>query len=421
MTPPPGWYRDPHAPHLERWWDGTAWTDHRRTPAAAAPQVPQAQTPAAGGGGPAGTGGTGASDGPGGPSGSGAFGGASTPAGPGGPVLVGGYGAPGSPSAPGGPGGSGGFGAPGAPRAPGGPGGPGGPAALSGFGGPGGPGAYRSPAGSGAPGGAGAPGGTGGTGGSNSARAVALTAAGAVLVAAVVAGALLLTGGEDDPRAGTVATSTVSAPETRPTPPTPSPATTEPGPEDEGVVEDELNGVTFPLLDGWVRPQHVVEKDAVMTTDGTHDCPGEGSLCRGGLVLSRTVTATDESSPRALAESDISDAAEAAFDEDTLGNRPYGGMKSHQVVKAGPVAVAGRAGYLVRWQVTTGEGPGGYVQSLVFPSSVGTESPVLVRFVFEAGPDGPPLADMDRITKGIRSVADQASGGGVGSSIGPDD
>ncbi|MGN7138785.1 DUF2510 domain-containing protein, partial [Streptomyces pseudogriseolus] len=32
MTPPPGWYPDPHAPHLERWWDGTAWTDHRRTP-----------------------------------------------------------------------------------------------------------------------------------------------------------------------------------------------------------------------------------------------------------------------------------------------------------------------------------------------------------------------------------------------------
>ncbi|WP_443070475.1 DUF2510 domain-containing protein, partial [Streptomyces sp. Z38] len=33
MTPPSGWYPDPHAPHLERWWDGTAWTEHRRTPA----------------------------------------------------------------------------------------------------------------------------------------------------------------------------------------------------------------------------------------------------------------------------------------------------------------------------------------------------------------------------------------------------
>ncbi|MFE1847894.1 DUF2510 domain-containing protein, partial [Streptomyces sp. NPDC059515] len=43
MTPPPGWYRDPHAPHLERWWDGTAWTEHRRAPGAAgAPGVPGA-------------------------------------------------------------------------------------------------------------------------------------------------------------------------------------------------------------------------------------------------------------------------------------------------------------------------------------------------------------------------------------------
>ncbi|WP_369161611.1 DUF2510 domain-containing protein [Streptomyces sp. R02] len=324
MTPPPGWYPDPHAPHLERWWDGTAWTDHRRTPAAVPP------APGAGAG-------------------------------------AGGFGAP---VAPGG-GGSGGSGA------------------------------------------------SGGSGGSGGAKAVALTVAGAVLVAAVVAGAVALTRGDEAPDTRTAASPTATAPTTEATQPSPSPSASEPAPEDEGVVVDELNGVTFPLLDGWVRPRHVVEEDAVMTTDGTHDCPGEGSLCRGGLVISRTVTATDESSPRALAEMDVPDAAEEAFDEDTLGRRPYGGMTSHQVVKAGPVAVAGRAGYLVRWRVTTAKGPGGYVQSLVFPSSVGTESPVLVRFVFEAGPDGPPVADMDRITKGIRSTADAASGGGVGSSIGP--
>src|SRR5690606_5497620 len=54
MTPPPGWYRDPHAPHLERWWDGTAWTEHRRPPEApAAPPAPSTGGtggPAAGGG-----------------------------------------------------------------------------------------------------------------------------------------------------------------------------------------------------------------------------------------------------------------------------------------------------------------------------------------------------------------------------------
>ncbi|MFG2462118.1 DUF2510 domain-containing protein [Streptomyces sp. NPDC048523] len=35
-TLPPGWYPDPDAPQLERWWDGTAWTDHRRVPGAPA-------------------------------------------------------------------------------------------------------------------------------------------------------------------------------------------------------------------------------------------------------------------------------------------------------------------------------------------------------------------------------------------------
>ncbi|MFE8954883.1 MULTISPECIES: DUF2510 domain-containing protein [Streptomyces] len=351
MTPPPGWYPDPHAPHLERWWDGTVWTEHRRTAASGPASAP----------------------------------GSASASGPASAV------------------GAGGFGAPGAPHPPGAPGTPGPYGAAGGFGPPAPPGG----------------GGTGGSGGSGGTRAVALTVAGAVLVAAVVAGAVALTRDDEDPEVRTGPSPTAPAPTTESTRPSPSPTASEPAPEDEGVVVDELNGVTFPLLDGWVRPQHVVEKDAVMTTDGTHDCPGEGSLCRGGMVVSRTVTATDESSPRALAQADISEAAEETFDEDSLGNRPYGGMESHQVVKAGPVAVAGRAGYLVRWRVTTAKGSGGYVQSLVFPSSVGTESPVLVRFLFEAGPDGPPVADMDRITKGIRSTADQASGGGVGSSIGP--
>ncbi|WP_217130448.1 DUF2510 domain-containing protein [Streptomyces sp. AC558_RSS880] len=293
MTPPPGWYRDPHAPHLERWWDGTAWTGHRRTPGA--PAVPPAPP----------------------------------------------------------------------------------------------------------------------TGGTGRVKAIALTTAGAVLVAAIVTGAVLLGGDDGDPETRTGPTATTPAPE--------PPSTSEAPAEDPDVVEDQLNGITFPLLDGWVRPENVTQDDVVMTTDGTYDCPGDGTVCRHGLVISRTVTENDETSPEALAEEDVSDAAEEAFDEDVLGRRPYGGLESHEVVKSGPVAVAGRAGYFVRWRVTTVEGPGGYVQSLVFPSSVGTGSPVLVRYVFDAGEDGPPPADMDRITKGIRSVTDPASGGGVGSSIGPTD
>lgn len=44
-------------------------------------------------------------------------------------------------------------------------------------------------------------------------------------------------------------------------------------------------------------------------------------------------------------------------------------------------------------------GPGGYVESLAFPSGVGSRALVIVRFVFDAGADGPPLTDMDRITE----------------------
>jgi hypothetical protein len=254
-------------------------------------------------------------------------------------------------------------------------------------------------------------------GGTGRTKAVALTTAGAVLAAAVVTGAVLLGGDDGDPRTRSGPTATTSAPG----PPSPSPSGSESPAGDPDVVEDQLNGITFPLLDGWVRPENVPQDDVVMTTEGTYDCPGDGTVCRHGLVISRTVTGNDETSPEALAEEDVSDAADAAFDKDALGRRPYGGLTSHEVVKSGPVAVAGRAGYLVRWRVTTAEGPGGYVQSLVFPSSVGTGSPVLVRYVFDAGQDGPPLADMDRITEGIRSVTDTASGGGVGSSIGPAD
>ncbi|MEU9733307.1 DUF2510 domain-containing protein [Streptomyces sp. NPDC048002] len=296
MTPPPGWYRDPQAPHLERWWDGSAWTDHRRAP---------------------------------------------------GDTVV-------------------------TPQA---------------------------------------------AGASGRARAVAVTTAAAVLVAAVVIGAVVL--GQDS--ADDDGTGTVTAPATSGAPPTtgaPSPSPS-PAESDPTVVVDELNGITLPLLDGWVRPEHVARDDVMMTTDGTYDCPGDEGVCRSGLVISRTVTSTDERSPRALAEEDIEDAADTAYDRDAAGTRPYGGIESHRVVKSGPVAVAGRAGYFVRWRVTTAEGPGGYVQSTVFPSRVGTESPVCVRFVFDAGADGPPLADMDRITSGIRSVDDPDGGGGVGSSVAP--
>ncbi|MFD5521895.1 DUF2510 domain-containing protein [Streptomyces sp. NPDC127066] len=300
MTPPPGWYRDPSYPLVERWWDGTTWTDHRRQPET--PRQPLIQTPP--------------------------------------------------------------------------------------------------------------------PGGSGRAKAVVLVTAAVVLVAAIVTGAVLLRHDDGGEEAAAQTTPAATSP-TRSDGPSPSPSGPSPSAGDPSVVVDELDGITFPVLDGWAKPQYAADHDMVLTTPRTYDCPGDPGLCRHGRVEARTATATDETSPKALAEGDIEDAADSAYGHDLVGSRPFRGVTSHRLVKSGSVAVAGRAGYLVRWKVKTGVGPGGYVESLAFPSSVGSQSLVIVRFAFDAGADGPPLSDMDRITEGIRSVGDKDTGGGVGSSIGP--
>ncbi|MFD4503176.1 DUF2510 domain-containing protein [Streptomyces sp. NPDC058457] len=263
MTPP-GWYADPQAPHLECWWDGRAWTEHRRTLSG----LPAPPAPAAGA--------------------------------------------------------------------------------------------------------------------SGRARTVALVSAAAVLATAIVSGTTVLRTDEANGRADT----TVHAAPSAAAPPS--------------LVVDQLNGITLPVPAGWTGSSYLAQDDVVMTTDGTYACPADTGRCRHGEVSSSTAGSVDGTSPRTVAERDVPDAAEAAYGHDPGGGRPFGGIRSHRVVKAGRVAVAGRDGYLVRWRVRTADGPGGYVQSLAFPSDTGIPAPVVVRFVFDAGPDGPPLSDMDAITKGIR-------------------
>ncbi|MER6539398.1 hypothetical protein ABT215_37590, partial [Streptomyces sp900105755] len=216
------------------------------------------------------------------------------------------------------------------------------------------------------------------------AKAVALASAAAVLATAIVSGATVL---RTDEVRGRTDTGVRAAPGAVAPP---------------SLVVDRLNGITLPVPAGWTGSSYPAQDDVVMTTDGTYACPAHTGRCRHGQVISRTAGSADGASPRTVAERDVPDAAQAVYGRDPGGRKPYGGIRSHQVVRSGRVAVAGRDGYLVRWRVRTADGPGGYVQSLAFPSDTGVPAPVVVRFVFDAGPDGPPLADMDKITKGIR-------------------
>ncbi|MEU7280696.1 DUF2510 domain-containing protein [Streptomyces sp. NPDC045431] len=244
-----------------------------------------------------------------------------------------------------------------------------------------------------------------------------LAVAGTVLVAAVAVAAVVLRPSGDDEALAPPPSPT--APVTT-TPATPTPSPSGAGAEgDPAVVVDQLNGITLPVPDGWEKPEHTTADVATVTTVADVPCPGDTSrFCKPGTVTSWTVSAPEGSTVKAIAEQDIVTAADRAYEEDALGNRLHGGIRSHKVIASRPAVVAGRTGHLVRWQVTTGNGPGGYVQSLAFPAPSGNGTPVVVRFAFDAGPEGPPLTLMDEITRGIRPIG-SATGGGVGSSIGP--
>ncbi|WP_327322395.1 DUF2510 domain-containing protein [Streptomyces sp. NBC_01210] len=255
----------------------------------------------------------------------------------------------------------------------------------------------------------------GGSSGGKS-HVVALVTAGVMLVAAVATGAVLL--GKDG-SAKPASAPSVSEPVPTTADPKNTPATTPPATDGSALLTDQLNGISMPIPAGWEKSESSLDEGTTMVTDETYECPVGGSpLCRHGRVSSITATQTGDSSVAALARKDIVTAADDAYEEDAVGNRIHGGIKSHTVLKSQSVAVAGRAGYLVRWRVTTGAGPGGYVQSLAFPSTVGSEALVVVRFAFDAGPQGPELTDMDKIAASIRPIGDSTSGG-VGSSIGP--
>ncbi|CAI4153499.1 DUF2510 domain-containing protein [Streptomyces albidoflavus] len=245
--------------------------------------------------------------------------------------------------------------------------------------------------------------------------------AGAVVVAACVVGGVVLLGGGDTPDDARPTAAPTSAVSEAAGTPTPTPTQGPTGEADPRVLTDDLNGITLPVPEGWTTANTRSVGDVAMVTDPSYDCPGGGNsgFCYRGRITSATLTGSDETDPKAVAEADISEAADDLYDRDTLDRRPYDGVTAKEKAAAGQVAVAGRAGYYVRWRVTTGAGEGGWVQSLAFRSSAGSEAMVVVRFAFDAGSEGPPLSLMDTVVKGIEPVGGSGGTGGVGEGLTP--
>ncbi|MFB7298607.1 DUF2510 domain-containing protein [Streptomyces rubiginosohelvolus] len=256
-----------------------------------------------------------------------------------------------------------------------------------------------------------------GAGSGNRTKILAVALSGVLVLGAAVTGAILL--GRDEGGTPAAPATTTSAPAPVTTPSTTPSASDEPDPdENPAVLVDQLNGVTVPVPQGWEKPKSSSSDVPTIRTVQSYDCPGGSSFCYHGTVTTHTARSA-ETDPKALAEADIVTAADLAYEEDSLGRRNHGGITAHKVLKAEQLSVAGRAGYLVRWQVTTGKGPGGYVQSVAFASSVGSGTPVIVRLAFDADVAELPLSLMDTITRGIRPLGDSATSGGVGASISP--
>ncbi|NDZ68292.1 DUF2510 domain-containing protein [Streptomyces cyaneofuscatus] len=248
-------------------------------------------------------------------------------------------------------------------------------------------------------------------------RVLAITLSSLLVLGAALTAAVLLGPDDSGTRAAPGPTASDPAPTAPATSATPSPEGSPDG--DPGVLVDQLNGITLAVPDGWEKVKNTSDDAPTIRTAVSYDCPGtSASFCYRGTVSTRTARA-GQSDPKAIAEADISTAADKAYEEDVLGRRTHGGITSHRVLKAEPVAVAGRTGYLVRWRVVTAKGPGGVVQSVAFPSTVGSETPVIVRLAFDADRPELPVSLMDTITRSVRPIGDSATSGGVGASIGP--
>ena len=73
--------------------------------------------------------------------------------------------------------------------------------------------------------------------------------------------------------------------------------------------------------------------------------------------------------------------------------------------------MAGRSGYLVRWQVNAKVGNNGMVETVVFPDKAGDKL-IALRLGFDVASKAPSVSVMDQIVSGVADFSGSSLGGG---------
>ncbi|MEV7215181.1 DUF2510 domain-containing protein [Kitasatospora cineracea] len=161
---------------------------------------------------------------------------------------------------------------------------------------------------------------------------------------------------------------------------------------------DMVNGISLPIPSGWTGGT-TQDGYASMYT-GSYTCVDGSDSCSLGGITTSKISGTDA---KQAAQNDIAAAAKDS----------YGDLKGHKELKNEAVTVAGRSGYLVRWQVDAAKGNPGYVETVVFPTADG-KALTAVHFGFDIADKAPGQDQMDSILKGITKVDAGSLPGGTG-------
>ena len=162
---------------------------------------------------------------------------------------------------------------------------------------------------------------------------------------------------------------------------------------------DAVDGISLPIPKGWTGG--TLSTGYASMYIGPYTCNGTKDGCTLGGVSTSSVALPASGGAQAAAESGMAGAVKAA----------YGTVTGHTVLESKAVTVAGRSGYLIRWQVDAKTGNNGTVEDLVFPTSSGS-SLVSVQFGFDIAKGAPSVSLMDTIVAGIQDYSGSTGTGG---------